>query len=57
MDKRILYKVTGRKGAYDKYSDDEDEDYKKLYLDPKNRIYSEFEEQADVELKLVRKQS
>eukprot|EP00352_Strombidinopsis_acuminata_P004050 CAMPEP_0176404116 /NCGR_PEP_ID=MMETSP0126-20121128/50624_1 /TAXON_ID=141414 ORGANISM="Strombidinopsis acuminatum, Strain SPMC142" /NCGR_SAMPLE_ID=MMETSP0126 /ASSEMBLY_ACC=CAM_ASM_000229 /LENGTH=85 /DNA_ID=CAMNT_0017782747 /DNA_START=1389 /DNA_END=1646 /DNA_ORIENTATION=+ len=44
MDKRILFKITGRRGAYDKYSDDEDEEYKKKFLDPTNREYAAFED-------------
>lgn len=44
MDKRILFKITGRRSAYDRYSSDEDEEYRKQFLDPTNKDYAAFED-------------
>eukprot|EP00351_Strombidinopsis_sp_SopsisLIS2011_P003399 CAMPEP_0116874720 /NCGR_PEP_ID=MMETSP0463-20121206/6264_1 /TAXON_ID=181622 /ORGANISM="Strombidinopsis sp, Strain SopsisLIS2011" /LENGTH=62 /DNA_ID=CAMNT_0004518811 /DNA_START=1480 /DNA_END=1668 /DNA_ORIENTATION=- len=40
MDARILYKITGRRVDGEAYSSDEDEAYKKLFLDP-NSVHDE----------------
>jgi len=51
MDRRILYKITGRKrSVYDVYSSDEDEEYRNKYLNPDYKEeLNEFEDTIDKE--------